>query len=402
MEFAKLLDYSQDFLKERRVLIRSDMNAPHDDHGRINDDFRIRSALPAIEYALSAGARVLVTSHLNKRDSFGRREEQSLVHIGKRLSLLLEKEVPLVSSWFSEKINVQPGEIVLLENCRFNQGEEENSLDLAQKISAMCDVYVNDAFGVSHRCHTTVDGITRFVDEVCAGPLLEMEFSSLNRVLEHAGRPKVLIIGGNDVHGKLSVLTELIEKIDVFIVGGALANTFLSALGKPIGSSVASPEQIDIAKAISKSITARGSILLTPFDVVCSKSPDGSGSARIKLITDIESDEFILDIGPDSALEMAKHLKSADTVFWIGPVGAYEAENFSRGTRVLAHALAQSKAYSIAGGGETTSAIDLYKVRNHINYISTGGTALLHMIAGKELPALTALKRRGVKRNIAV
>ena len=367
-------------LRGKRVFIRCDLNVPIE-NGRISDDTRIRASVPGIKHALDQGAAVMVTSHLGRPTEGELRPEDSLAPVAKRLAELLKSDVPLIRDWVSG-VEVKPGKVVMLENCRVNKGEKKDDEALARKIAALCDVYVNDAFGTAHRAEATTHGVARFAKIACAGPLMAAELDALGKALANPKRPLVAIVGGSKVSTKLTVLGELAKKVDSLIVGGGIANTFLLAAGKPIGKSLAEPDLAGEAKRILKRATVP-----LPTDVVVE-------SGKTKAVEKVTKDEMILDIGPETAKAFASALKQAGTIVWNGPVGVFEKEPFARGTQALAKAVAASDAFSIAGGGDTVAAIHKFKVDKRIDYISTAGGAFLEFLEGKKLPAVAALEAR--------
>jgi len=373
-------------LRGKRVFIRCDLNVPIED-GRITDDTRIRASVPAVKHALDQGAAVMVTSHLGRPTEGELKPGDSLAPVAARLADLLKTDVPLVRDWVNG-VDVKPGKVVVLENCRVNKGEKKDDEDLARKIAALCDVYVNDAFGTAHRAEATTHGVARFAKVACAGPLMAAELDALGKALAHPARPLVAIVGGSKVSTKLTILAALAEKVDSLIVGGGIANTFLLAAGKPIGKSLAEADLAGEAKRIMKKTEVP-----LPTDVVVAKSLDEE-SGKAKSVTGVAKDEMILDIGPDSAKALAAALKGAGTIVWNGPVGVFEKEPFAKGTQALAKAIAASDAYSIAGGGDTVAAIHKFKVAKKIDYISTAGGAFLEFLEGKKLPAVAALEAR--------
>jgi phosphoglycerate kinase len=377
MKFKRMSDVD---LRGKRVFIRCDLNVPIED-GRITDDTRIRASVPGIKYALDRGAAVMVTSHLGRPTEGELRPEDSLSPVAKRLAELLKQEVPLVRDWVNG-VDVKPGQVVMLENCRVNKGEKKDDEALARKIAALCDVYVNDAFGTAHRAEATTHAVARFAKVACAGPLMAAELDALGKALARPARPLVAIVGGSKVSTKLTVLAELANKVDSLIVGGGIANTFLLAAGKPIGKSLAEPDLAGEAKRIMK----KAKVPL-PSDVVVE-------SGKAKAVEAVTKDEMILDIGPETAKAFAAELKKAGTIVWNGPVGVFEKEPFAKGTQALAKAIAGSKAFSIAGGGDTVAAIHKFKVDKRIDYISTAGGAFLEFLEGKQLPAVAALEAR--------
>lgn len=381
-------------LKGKRVFIRSDLNVPFDDAGNITEDTRIRASLNAIRLALNAGAAVMVTSHLG-RPSEGAAVSQSvsLKPVALRLSELLGQEVPLLSNWL-EGVEVSAGQVVLLENCRLNVGEKANDENLSKRMAALCDVYVNDAFGSAHRAQASTYGIARYAPIACAGPLLESELAALEQGLENPRRPLVAIVGGSKVSTKLSILLSLAERVDQLIVGGGIANTFMLAQGLPIGESLAEPSQCEEALAVIKRMQERGAEVPIPFDVVCAKTLSADAEATVKRVEEVSPDDRILDVGPVTARHLAEILEEAGTIVWNGPIGVFEIDAFGNGTRTITEAIARSKAYSMAGGGDTLAAIAKYGVGEQIDYISTGGGAFLEFIEGKPLPAVQILQER--------
>jgi len=378
----------------KRVFIRADLNVPQDDALRITDDTRIRASLPAIEHCLAAGAAVMLTSHLGRPNEGVVRPEDSLAPVAERIAHLLGREVPLVRDWVDGGFDVRAGEVVLLENCRCNIGEKADDAGLAQRMAALCDVYVNDAFGTAHRAEATTHALALAAAVSCAGPLMAAELDALARALGSPRRPLVAIVGGSKVSTKLSILQALAAKVDQLIVGGGIANTFLLAAGLPIGRSLAEREMVDQARAVLDTMSARGAAVPIPVDVVCAKAFSASAEPLTKPAEQVADDDLILDIGPRSAAALAGLLKQAGTIVWNGPVGVFEFDAFAHGTRTLADAIAQSDAYSIAGGGDTVAAISRFGVAERIDYISTGGGAFLEFLEGRTLPAVDALERR--------
>ena len=383
MKFKRLSDLD---LRGKRVFIRADLNVPIEE-GRITDDTRIRASVPAIRMALDQGAAVMVTSHLGRpKEGEPLKPEDSLAPVAARLSELLGVEVPLISHWIEKPVAVRPGQLVLLENARANKGEKKDDEGLARKIAALCDVYVNDAFGTAHRAEATTHGAARFAKVAAAGPLMAAELEALGRALAAPKRPLMAVVAGSKVSTKLTVLAELAKKVDRLIVGGGIANTFLLAAGKPIGKSLAEPDRVDEARKI----LATGKVPL-PTDVVVSSSLEGRGT--VKNAEDVKSEDMILDIGPATAKAYADEIMKAGTVVWNGPVGVFEKEAFSSGTKELGEAIAASKAFSIAGGGDTVAAINKFGLKG-VDYISTAGGAFLEFLEGKTLPAVAALEAR--------
>ena len=384
---------SAGLLAGKRVFIRSDLNVPLDDAGKITEDTRIRASVPAIRMALDAGAAVMVTSHLGRPTEGTITPEDTLAPIAARLSELLGMPVPLIQNWV-DGVNVAPGQVVLLENCRCNKGEKKNDQALSRKMAALCDVYANDAFGTAHRAEATTYGIAEFAPIACAGPLLEAELDALGRALLKPRRPLVAIVGGSKVSTKLSILQSLADKVDQLIVGGGIANTFMLAAGLPIGKSLAEPEQLDQARAVIEKMKARGAAVPIPVDVVCAKTFSADAPATVKSATDVAADDLILDIGPKTADELAVILHKAGTIVWNGPVGVFEFASFANGTKVVAQAIADSEGFSIAGGGDTLAAIAKFGITDRVGYISTGGGAFLEFLEGKVLPAVEILQKR--------
>ena len=384
MKFKRMSDLE---LSGKRVLIRADLNVPLDESGKVSDDTRIRASLPGIRAALDAGAAVMVTSHLGRPKEGELRPEDSLAPVAKRLGELLNLEAKVIPNWL-DGVSVRPGELVVLENCRVNKGEKKDDEALAKKIAALCDVYVNDAFGTAHRAEATTHGVARFAPVACAGPLMAEELDALGKALAHPARPLVAIVAGSKVSTKLTVLAQLAKKVDQLVVGGGIANTFMLAAGLPIGKSLAEPDLVEEAKKVMAATKVP-----LPVDVVVAKSIDAPGGT-VKAAKDVAGDEMILDIGPKSAAQLAEGLKAAGTIVWNGPVGVFEREPFAGGTRAIAKAIAESKAFSIAGGGDTVAAINKFGVTDRISYISTAGGAFLEFLEGKTLPAVAALEAR--------
>ena len=384
-------------LAGQRVLIREDLNVPVK-NGVVSSDARIRAALPTIQLALAAGARVLVMSHLGRPEEGRPTPELSLAPVAARLSELLGRKVPLVSDWLGG-VEVAPGEAVLLENVRFNVGEKADSPELARRMAALCDVFVMDAFGTAHRAEASTHGVVRYAPIACAGPLLVNELVALDTALENPQRPLVAIVAGSKVSTKLTVLEALLARVDQLIVGGGIANTFLLARGVPIGKSLAEPDMVDIARRLLAQSAAKGVEIPLPTDVVVAKEIAANAEADVKPVAEVLPDDRILDIGPDTAERLARIVDAAGTILWNGPVGVFEIDQFGEGTRTLANAIARSKAFSLAGGGDTLAAIEKYQVEEGISYISTGGGAFLEFVEGKPLPAVVALEERARGRS---
>lgn len=380
-------------LAGKRVFIRSDLNVPLD-QGRITEDTRIRASVPAIRLALDAGAAVMVTSHLGRPKEGTVGPDDTLRPVAERLAELLGRPVRLAAGWVNG-VDVAPGEVVLLENCRCNPGEKKNDPELARRMAALCDVYVNDAFGTAHRAEATTEGIARHAPLACAGPLLEAELDALGRALHAPRRPMVAIVGGSKVSTKLSILQSLADKVDQLIVGGGIANTFMLAAGLPIGKSLAEPDQVNQAKAVMAAMRARGVEVPIPVDVVVATTFAADAPAIVKDAAEVGPDDLILDIGPRAAAALAEQLRKAGTIVWNGPVGVFEFEAFADGTRAIAQAIADSDGFSIAGGGDTLAAIAKFGITDRVGYISTGGGAFLEFLEGKTLPAVAALQARG-------
>ncbi|WP_428504528.1 phosphoglycerate kinase [Roseateles sp.] len=377
----------------QRVFIRADLNVPQDDAGHITEDTRIRASIPCIEQALKAGAAVMVTSHLGRPTEGEFKPEDSLAPVAKRMGELLGREVPVVANWV-DGVDVAPGQLVLLENCRVNKGEKKNNEELAKKMAALCDIYVNDAFGTAHRAEGTTYGIAQFAKIACAGPLLAAEIDAISQALSAPKRPLVAIVAGSKVSTKLTILKALSEKVDGLIVGGGIANTFMLAAGLKIGKSLAEPDLVAEAQAVIDAMKARGAAVPIPVDVVVAKRFAADAEATVKDAADVAEDDLILDIGPKTAAMLAEQLKAAGTIVWNGPVGVFEFDAFAHGTETIARAIAASPAFSIAGGGDTLAAIAKYGIEKDVGYISTGGGAFLEILEGKTLPAFEILSRR--------
>jgi phosphoglycerate kinase len=394
MQFNRLSDLiTQGQLKGKRVFIRADLNVPQDATGNITEDTRIRASVPAIRQALDAGAAVMVTSHLGRPTEGEFKPADSLAPVAKRLSELLGCPVELKQNWV-DGVEVEPGQVVLLENCRVNKGEKKNSDELAQKMARLCDVYVNDAFGTAHRAEATTHGIAKFAPIACAGPLLAAELDALGKALGQPARPLIAIVAGSKVSSKLSILKTLADKVDNLIVGGGIANTFMLAAGLKIGKSLAEADLVNDAKEIIDMMAKRGASVPIPVDVVCAKEFSATAAATVKDANNVADDDMILDIGPRTAAMLADQLAQAGTIVWNGPVGVFEFDQFGEGTKALAMAIANSSAFSIAGGGDTLAAIAKYGIADRIGYISTGGGAFLEFLEGKTLPAVDILLQR--------
>lgn len=391
LRFSDLCDQGK--ARGQRVFIRADLNVPQDDAGNITEDTRIRASVPCIQMALAGGAAVMVTSHLGRPTEGEFKPEDSLAPVAKRLSELLGRPVPLKADWVGG-VDVQPGEVVLLENCRVNKGEKKNNPELAQKLAQLCDIYVNDAFGTAHRAEATTYGIAQYAKVACAGPLLAAEIDAITKALAHPKRPLVAIVAGSKVSTKLTILQSLAKNVDQLIVGGGIANTFMLAAGLKIGKSLAEADLVGEAKAVIEAMKARGAEVPIPTDVVVAKTFAADAPAAVKAATDVADDDLILDIGPDTAKKLANQLKVAGTIVWNGPVGVFEFDAFAKGTETIARAIADSDAFSIAGGGDTLAAIAKYGIEKDVGYISTGGGAFLEVLEGKTLPAFEILSKR--------
>jgi phosphoglycerate kinase len=384
---------AQGRVRGQRVFIRADLNVPQDDAGRITEDTRIRASVPCIKMALDAGAAVMVTSHLGRPTEGEFKPEDSLAPVAKRLGEFLGRDVPLKQNWV-DGVDVKPGDVVLLENCRVNKGEKKNNPELAQKMAKLCDIYVNDAFGTAHRAEATTYGIAQFAKVACAGPLLAAEIDAITKALAHPRRPLAAIVAGSKVSTKLTILQSLAKNVDQLIVGGGIANTFMLAAGSPIGKSLAEADLVNEAKTVMEAMKARGAEVPIPTDVVVAKTFAADAAATVKAANDVAADDLILDIGPETARRLADQLNSAGTIVWNGPVGVFEFDAFSKGTETIARAIAASDAFSIAGGGDTLAAIAKYGIEKKIGYISTGGGAFLEVLEGKKLPAFEILEQR--------
>ncbi|WP_297799556.1 phosphoglycerate kinase [Arenimonas sp. GDDSR-1] len=380
-------------LRGKRVLIREDLNVPVKE-GRITSEQRIKAALPTLRLALENGAAVMVTSHLGRPTEGVWSEADSLAPVAARLSELLGMAVPLKRDWL-DGVDVQPGQLVLLENCRMNVGEAADDAGLSQKMADLCDVYVMDAFGTAHRAQASTHGAIRAAKIACGGPLLMAELDALAKALEAPQRPLLAIVAGSKVSSKLALLANLVGKVDQLIVGGGIANTFMAAVGLPVGKSLYEADLLDTAKAILADAKARGAEIPIPTDVVVAKAFAADAEAAVKAVADVAADDLILDIGPDTAARYAALIEQAGTVIWNGPVGVFEFDAFAKGTQVLARAIARSAAFSIAGGGDTLAAVDKFGIEAEVGYISTGGGAFLEFCEGKPLPAVSALLERG-------
>jgi len=401
LNFIRLQDLiDQNALQGKRVFIRADLNVPQDDAGNITEDTRIRASVPAIKAAVAAGAKVMVTSHLGRPTEGEFKPEDSLAPVAQRLSELLGQPVELKQNWVEGAglEGLQAGQVVLLENVRVNKGEKKNADELAQKMAALCDIYVNDAFGTAHRAEASTHGIAKFAPVAAAGPLLAAELDALGKALGAPARPLLAIVAGSKVSTKLSILESLADKVDNLIVGGGIANTFMLAAGLKIGKSLAEPDLLGAAKTIIEKLAARGAQVPIPVDVVTAKEFSPTAAATVKDVADVADDDMILDIGPKTAAILAEQIATAGTIVWNGPVGVFEFDQFAEGTKTLALAIAQSKAFSIAGGGDTLAAIAKYNIGEQVGYISTGGGAFLEFLEGKTLPAVEILTQRAAAK----
>ena len=392
----KLLSHliAQNQIQSKRVFIRADLNVPQDQFGQITEDTRIKASVPAIQMCLAQGAAVMVTSHLGRPREGHLESQDSLGPVANRLAELLGCKVALITDWVNGGFELNPGEVVLLENCRGNLGEKKNDDALAKKMASLCDVYVNDAFGTAHRAEATTHGMARYAPIACAGPLMEAELDALTKALSDPKRPLVAIVAGSKVSTKLSILRSLASKVDLLIVGGGIANTFMLASGLAIGKSLAEPSLVDEAQAIMQIMHSRGASVPIPEDVVVANELSPMARANIADANSVAEDDMILDIGPKTATKLATIISGAGTIVWNGPVGVFEIEQFGAGTKKLANAIAQSPGFSIAGGGDTLAAIAKYEIEKQIGYISTGGGAFLEFLEGKTLPAIAVLQER--------
>ena len=380
----------------QRVLIRADLNVPLDAAGHITEDTRIRASVPCIQMALKAGAAVMVTSHLGRPTEGEFKPADSLAPVARRLAELLGRDVPLLANWI-DGVAVQPGQLVMLENCRVNKGEKKNAEELSRRLAALCDIFVHDAFGTAHRAEASTYGIAQYAKVACAGPLLAAEIDAIQKALANPKRPLLAIVAGSKVSTKLTILQSLAKNVDALIVGGGIANTFMLASGLRIGNSLAEAGLVGEAKAVMEVMRARGAAVPIPVDVVTAKAFKADAAATVKAANDVADDDLILDIGPKTAAMLAEQLKVAGTIVWNGPLGVFEFDAFSHGTEAVARAIAGSSAFSIAGGGDTLAAIAKYGIEDKMGYISTGGGAFLEILEGKTLPALEILSRRAAE-----
>jgi phosphoglycerate kinase len=387
---------AQGFIANKRVFIRADLNVPQDDTGAITEDTRIRASIPCIEMALKAGAAVMVTSHLGRPTEGAFAPADSLTPVAKRMGELMGREIPVIANWV-DGVTVAPGQLVMLENCRVNKGEKKNDEALSKKMAALCDIFVHDAFGTAHRAEASTYGIAQFAPIACAGPLLAAEMDAISKALLAPKRPLVAIVAGSKVSTKLTILKSLADNVDQLIVGGGIANTFMLAAGLKIGKSLAEPDLLDQAKAVIEAMKMRGAAVPIPTDVVTAKTFSADAKAEVKAASDVQDDDLILDIGPATAKALAAQLMNAGTIVWNGPVGVFEFAAFEDGTKTIAEAIAESSAFSIAGGGDTLAAIAKYGIESQVGYISTGGGAFLEVLEGRTLPAFEILERRAMK-----
>ncbi len=391
IRFSDLCESGQ--LAGKRVFIRADLNVPQDKQANITEDTRIRASIPCIAMALKAGAAVMVTSHLGRPVEGQFKPADSLAPVAARLGELMKRDVPVIANWV-DGVTVEPGQLVMLENCRVNVGEKQNSEALARKMAALCDIFVHDAFGTAHRAEASTYGIAQFAPVACAGPLLAAEMDAISKALASPRRPLVAIVAGSKVSTKLTILKALSSKVDQLIVGGGIANTFMLAAGLKIGKSLAEPDLLAEATAVIETMRARGAAVPIPTDVVTAKAFSADAVATVKAASDVADDDLILDIGPETTALLAAQLKAAGTIVWNGPVGVFEFDAFAKGTEGIARAIASSSAFSIAGGGDTLAAIAKYGIEKDVDYISTGGGAFLEVLEGKTLPAFEILQRR--------
>ena len=394
MSFPKMSDFD---LKGRKIMIREDFNVPIK-NGVITSDLRIRAALPTIQAALSAGGRVMLLSHLGRPSDGAREEGYSLAPVARKLSELLNMEVPLITHWV-DGFNMGDHTVVLLENVRLHHGETDNNVELAKKMAALCDIFVMDAFATAHRSESSTVGLIKHAKEACLGPLMTSELDALENIMANPAKPVVAIVGGSKVSTKLALLNSLVKKVDAVLVGGGIANTFLAAEGYTVGKSLFEPDLIDEAERLTIEAKERGAAFPLPVDVVVADRLSPQSESTVRLVSQVDDNEKIFDIGPDTAKIFVNHIKKAKTILWNGPVGAFEIEDFAKGTQSIAKAVAESKAFKVAGGGDTLAAIETYKIAPHIDYISTGGGAFLSFLEGKKLPVIQALEARMTKKD---
>jgi phosphoglycerate kinase len=387
-------------LKGKKVLIRVDCNVPLNKQGEITSDLRIRAILPTVKQALKAGAKVMLMSHLGRPNDGSYDEAFSLAPVAKKLSLLLKQEVPLIGRWL-DGVQMGDSSVVMLENVRFHHGETDNNVELSKKMAALCDVFVMDAFATSHRMESSTYGIIKYVKQACAGPLLLSELEALNKIMQTSIHPVVAIVGGSKVSTKLALLDSLVKKVDYLIIGGGIANTFLAAEGYTVGKSLYEPDLIDEAERLVLEAKKRKAEIPIPIDVVVAERFSEDAEAAVRLVSQIDDHEKVFDIGPDTIKQFIAIIKKAKTILWNGPIGAFEIEAFADGTKAIAKAIAESKAFKIAGGGDTLAAIEKYKLADKIDYISTGGGAFLTVLEGKTLPVITILEERIAKEKVS-
>jgi len=392
MSVIKMTDLD---LKGKRVLIRQDLNVPIK-NGKVSSDARIRASMPTVELALKAGAKVMLMSHLGRPKEGEYNEEFSLAPVAAHMGDLLGKPVRLAKDWLNG-VDVAEGEVVICENVRFNLGEKKNDDDLSKKMASLCDVYVMDAFGTAHRAQASTHGVAKYAPVACAGPLLAGELEALSKALDKPARPMVAIVGGSKVSTKLTVLESLSKIVDQLIVGGGIANTFIAAAGYKVGKSLYEADLLETAKKLTADAKARGGDIPVPTDVVCAKEFAETAKAELKSVTQVTDDDMIFDIGPQSIKALCEIIKTAGTIVWNGPVGVFEFDQFGEGTKAISMAIAESSAFSIAGGGDTLAAVDKYKISDKVSYISTGGGAFLEFLEGKKLPAVAILEERAAK-----
>ena len=396
MSIPKMSDFA---LKGKRVLIREDFNVPLK-NGEITSDLRIRSALPTIKQALKAGAKVMLMSHLGRPNEGVFDEAYSLSPVARALSQLLKMEVPLIHRWI-DGVNMGDAQVVLLENVRFHHGETDNNVELSKKMASLCDVFVMDAFATSHRAESSTCGVIKYAKAACAGPLMLSELDALSKILDKPARPVVAIVGGSKVSTKLALLDSLVKKIDAIIIGGGIANTFLAAEGYTVGKSLYEPDLIDEAERLTIEAKNRNAEIPLPIDVIVAERFAEDSESYVRLVSQIDDNEKVFDMGPDTIKQFISIIKKAKTILWNGPIGAFEIEEFSKGTQAIAKAIAESKAFKVAGGGDTLAAIEKYDISDKIDYISTGGGAFLTVLEGKKLPAIVALEERTAKEKVA-
>lgn len=395
MQLPKMSDFD---LKGKKVIIREDFNVPLNKQRKITSSLRIEAAIPTIKQALKSGAKVMLMSHLGRPPEDGFDEAFSLAPVAQHLSKLLKMEVPLIQNWI-DGFNMGDAPLVLLENVRFLHGETDNNVELARKIASLCDIYVMDAFATSHRMESSTYGVIKYAKQACLGPLLVSELEALERILENPAKPVVAIVGGSKVSTKLALLDSLVKKVDYLIIGGGIANTFLAAEGYTVGKSLYEPDLIDEAERLTLEAKQRGAQIPIPIDVVVAERFSEEAESYVRLVSQIDDQEKVFDIGPDTIKQFTQIIKKAKTILWNGPIGAFEIEAFAGGTQAIAKAIAESKAFKIAGGGDTLAAIERYHISSKIDYISTGGGAFLTFLEGKKLPVIAALEEKVTKNE---